>query len=77
MLSNADGQVSLWNFLQYNVAGGGDSALYGVEAPTFYLRNALTNLNIILPLALAAPAVLALGLVRQPGAPTSICRKLF
>ena len=24
-------QVSLWNFVKYNVVGGGQSALYGVE----------------------------------------------
>ena len=48
-------QVTLWNFLKYNVMGGGDSALYGVESTTFYLRNALTNLNLVLPLALLVP----------------------
>ena len=48
-------QVTLWNFLKYNVAGGGDSSLYGVESATFYLRNALTNLNLVLPLALLVP----------------------
>ena len=48
-------QLTLWNFLKYNVMGGGDSALYGVESTTFYLRNALTNLNLVLPLALLVP----------------------
>ena len=48
-------QVTLWNFLKYNVMGGGDSALYGVESTAFYLRNALTNLNLVLPLALLVP----------------------
>ena len=48
-------QVTLWNFLKYNVAGGGDSSLYGVESGTFYLRNALTNLNLVAPLALLVP----------------------
>ena len=48
-------QVTLWNFLQYNVAGGGDSSLYGVESGTFYLRNALTNLNLVAPLAILVP----------------------
>ena len=47
--------MTLWNFLKYNVMGGGDSALYGVESSTFYLRNALTNLNLVLPLALLVP----------------------
>ena len=48
-------QVTLWNFLKYNVAGGGDSSLYGVESSTFYLRNALSNLNLVVPLALLVP----------------------
>ncbi|BDA41987.1 Alpha-1,2-mannosyltransferase ALG9 [Coccomyxa sp. Obi] len=47
--------VTLWNFVRYNVVGGGDSSLYGVESSTFYLRNAFTNLNFVLPLALLAP----------------------
>ena len=47
--------MTLWNFLKYNVAGGGDSSLYGVESSTFYLRNALTNLNLVVPLALLVP----------------------
>ncbi len=41
--------------MKYNVVGGGDSSLYGVESSTFYLRNAFTNLNLVLPLALLAP----------------------
>ncbi len=48
-------QGTLWNFVRYNVVGGGDSALYGVESSTYYLRNAFTNLNLVLPLALLAP----------------------
>lgn len=48
-------QVTLWNFVKYNVVGGGDSALYGVESGTFYLRNALTNLNLVMALALLVP----------------------
>ncbi len=51
--------VSLWNFVRYNVVGGGDSALYGVEGPLFYLINGALNLNGALAAALAAP--LALG----------------
>ena len=47
--------MTLWNFLKYNVAGGGDSSLYGVESGAFYLRNALTNLNLVAPLALLVP----------------------
>lgn len=52
-------QVSAWNFFRYNVVGGGDSALYGVEGPLFYLRNGVLNLNLALPLALALPALMA------------------
>lgn len=54
-------QVSLWNFVSYNVIGGGDSALYGTESASYYLRNGVLNLNIALPLALLAPAWLALS----------------
>lgn len=50
--------VSLWNFIRYNVVGGGDSALYGVEGPMFYLVNGALNLNGALLAALAAPLVL-------------------
>ena len=52
-------QASLWNFIRYNVVGGGDSALYGVEPPAFYLRNALNNFQLLLPLALALPLAAA------------------
>ena len=45
-------QVSLWNFIVYNVVGGGDSALYGVEGRGFYLRNGANQLVAVLPLAL-------------------------
>ena len=55
-------QVSLLNFVRYNVAGGGDSALYGVESPSYYLRNGANQLNLVLPLALAGvPLLLLLG----------------
>ena len=60
-------QVSLWNFLRYNVAGGGDSALYGTESATFYLRNGALNLNIALPLALLAPFVMLARAGRKTG----------
>ena len=60
-------QVSILNFLQYNVKGGGDSALYGVEPATFYLRNGLNNLNLVLPLAMAYPVVAVLHLLRVTG----------
>lgn len=47
--------ASLWNFVRYNVAGGGDSALYGVESSTYYLRNGIINFQLMLPLVLISP----------------------
>lgn len=58
---------SLWNFIRYNVFGGGDSALYGVEGPSFYMRNGLNNLNFILPLGLIYPLVALLDLLQVTG----------
>ena len=63
----AELQFSLWNFVRYNVFGGGDSALYGVEGPSFYLRNGLNNLNVILPLGLIYPLVALLDLFQVTG----------
>ena len=57
----------MWNFIKYNVFGGGDSALYGVESSSFYLRNGLNNLNLILPLALVYPLVAMLDLFQVTG----------
>jgi alpha-1,2-mannosyltransferase len=50
-------KASLYNFLVYNVAGGGQSALYGVEGPFYYLRNGFNQLQFILPLSLILPLV--------------------
>ena len=50
-------KASLWNFLLYNVGGGGKSALYGVEKSTFYIRNGLNQLQFVLPLSLMLPAL--------------------
>lgn len=50
--------VSLLNFVQYNVVGGGDSALYGTESPDFYLRNGVVNFQVGLGLVLAGPLAL-------------------
>lgn len=47
--------------------GGGDSALYGVEGPSFYMRNGLNNLNFILPLGLIYPLVALLDLFQVTG----------
>ena len=69
-------QVSLLNFLRYNVGGGGDSALYGVEGPGFYLRSGALALNAALPLAAAAPLALLIGRGRgRPGAWDSCGKK--
>ncbi|KDD71251.1 Alg9-like mannosyltransferase, partial [Helicosporidium sp. ATCC 50920] len=57
--------VSLLNFWRYNVAGGGESALYGVEPWHYYLRNGLTTLQGVLPLALTLPL---LALLRRGAA---------
>ena len=64
-------QASLWNFVVYNVASGGDSALYGVEPPGFYLRNGANQLAAVLPLAvLGFPLAAAWQwLGAQPGRP--------
>lgn len=50
--------VSLWNFILYNVAGGGQSALYGVEGPFFYVKNGINNFNVSLVLAFLLPVVI-------------------
>lgn len=52
-------QSSLLNFLRYNVAGGGESARYGVEPPFYYFRSGLLNFNAAFVLALAYGALLA------------------
>ena len=64
--------MTLLNFLRFRVqrsrfAAGGDSALYGVEGPGYYLRNAATNLNLALPLALMSPLTALLLLTRRTG----------
>ena len=62
-------KASLWNFLVYNVAGGGQSSLYGVEGPAYYFRNGFNQLQFVLPLALVSP--LAYVLSRPTRARTS------
>lgn len=52
--------ISFLNFIKYNVIGGGESSLYGVEGTTYYLRNGFNNLQVILPFALIAPPVVTL-----------------
>ena len=55
--------LSLHSFLSYNVYGSGDSALYGVENSTYYLRNGTNSLNLLLPLSLLAPVLLLVGIL--------------
>ncbi|XP_004294070.1 PREDICTED: dol-P-Man:Man(6)GlcNAc(2)-PP-Dol alpha-1,2-mannosyltransferase [Fragaria vesca subsp. vesca] len=43
---------SVLNLLVYNVAGGGESHLYGTEGPLFYLQNGFNNFNFCFVLAL-------------------------
>ncbi|GAA0166602.1 glycosyltransferase [Lithospermum erythrorhizon] len=43
---------SVLNLLLYNVLGGGESHLYGVEGPLFYLKNGFNNFNFCFLLAL-------------------------
>eukprot|EP00250_Pteridium_aquilinum_P012965 c2104_g1_i1 orf=506-2251(-) len=53
--------LSIFNLVMYNVFGGGDSSLYGVESPTFYLRNGFNNFNFAFVLALILPVVVLLA----------------
>ncbi|EEF38954.1 dol-P-Man:Man(6)GlcNAc(2)-PP-Dol alpha-1,2-mannosyltransferase [Ricinus communis] len=43
---------SVLNLLVYNVSGGGESHLYGIEGPSFYFRNGFNNFNFCFILAL-------------------------
>lgn len=54
-------QVSLLNFIQYNVVGGGESSLYGVESWPFYLINGALNFGVALPAALLFAPVATMG----------------
>ena len=69
--------ASLWNFVKYNVVGGGDSALYGVESPSFYLRNGIINLQMALPLALVSPVLLACAGMRWVSGGGCLLKKLI
>ena len=64
-------QVTLWNFLEYNVAGGGKSARFGTEPAAFYLLNGGLNFNAALPLALLSPALFVLARARLLSAPAT------
>lgn len=49
---------SVLNLVLYNTAGGGDSSLYGVESPFFYLRNLFNNFNFAFLASLLLPFVM-------------------
>ncbi|XP_065861972.1 alpha-1,2-mannosyltransferase ALG9 [Euphorbia lathyris] len=52
---------SVMNLMIYNVLGGGESHLYGIEGPLFYLRNAFNNFNFCFVLALLFLALLPIA----------------
>ncbi|KDP32537.1 hypothetical protein JCGZ_14740 [Jatropha curcas] len=52
---------SVLNLLVYNVLGGGESHLYGIEGPLFYLRNGLNNFNFCFVLALLFLVILPIA----------------
>lgn len=45
----------------YNVAGGGESHLYGTEGPLYYLRNGFNNFNFCFVLALLFLGILPIA----------------
>ena len=65
-------QVSVVNFLQYNVAGGGESALYGVEPPSYYILNAVLNFGAAFPAALVYAFVAMLAATRLTSARVTV-----
>ncbi|KAL8129798.1 hypothetical protein V2J09_018953 [Rumex salicifolius] len=56
---------SILNLLLYNVMGGGESHLYGVEGPLFYLKNGFNNFNFCFVLALMFPTTWLLRAVKK------------
>ncbi|XVE63394.1 hypothetical protein DITRI_Ditri07aG0016900 [Diplodiscus trichospermus] len=52
---------SVFNLLVYNVLGGGESHLYGIEGPLFYLRNGFNNFNFCFILALLFLGILPIA----------------
>ncbi|XP_065033015.1 dol-P-Man:Man(6)GlcNAc(2)-PP-Dol alpha-1,2-mannosyltransferase-like [Musa acuminata AAA Group] len=52
---------SVFNLVQYNVSGGGQSHLYGTEGPLFYFRNGFNNFNFCFILALLFLAILPIA----------------
>lgn len=62
--------LAIYNFVKYNVLGGGESHLYGVEKPEYYIISGLLNFNGIWVLALIFPffalTELAIQLLQTP-----------
>lgn len=56
-------QTNLWSS-RYNVFGGGDSHLYGVEGPGYYLLSGLLNFNAAFLLAIGLLPALLVGILR-------------
>lgn len=52
---------SVFNLIVYNVLGGGESHLYGIESPLFYLRNGFNNFNFCFILGLLFLAFLPIA----------------
>lgn len=52
---------SVLNLLIYNVAGGGESHLYGTEGPLFYLKNGFNNFNFCFVLAMLFLGILPIA----------------
>ncbi|KDO44639.1 hypothetical protein CISIN_1g008307mg [Citrus sinensis] len=52
---------SVLNLVVYNVVGGGESHLYGIEGPLYYLRNAFNNFNFGFVLALLFVGILPIA----------------
>ncbi|XP_020231367.1 dol-P-Man:Man(6)GlcNAc(2)-PP-Dol alpha-1,2-mannosyltransferase [Cajanus cajan] len=52
---------SVLNLLIYNVAGGGESHLYGTEGPLYYLRNGFNNFNFCFVLAMLFLGILPIA----------------
>ncbi|KAL2483523.1 Dol-P-Man:Man(6)GlcNAc(2)-PP-Dol alpha-1 [Forsythia ovata] len=52
---------SVLNLLIYNVLGGGESHLYGIEGPLFYLRNGFNNFNFCFILAMLFIVILPIA----------------
>lgn len=60
---------SVLNLMLYNVVGGGESHLYGIEGPLYYLRNGFNNFNFCFVLALLFLVILLVPIVKKKYAP--------